>query len=799
MNLYAKHATLINNCYPEKEGENKPRASELSYLVFYASSRPVKLTKVGVFLEKKVEKDASRGRKQNNHVTLDIIKSLVHSCHRDLNLFSKYVVKIIQMMLQTKDIELIDHACQVFVAFTEYHDGSTLGVDSDFTNDYEALLSKFAEFCSFDSTNELLKLQMRYSGQRSLQAAVTSSALQVSNYKAQLDLILNPLIVTLSNTTNPADALAQSNENADIRQSAISHETLNSHSIDILAAKTFALLFSKANGIALKQSLAPIFLYVNEKHAWWPSNFIVSMIKLVLHSLQPQYSYLLVSEVVQQLSNTKAENEECLKKRASLVSSLDAILNANVPLVGISVLEVLSSLFTQLTLSLNDSGQKFLESKPSNEIDALHYSIHHGLVCSIGGLASQTYYVNQLNDITAFIVSKIRINNNGSDTVDELPIVEYRKAAIKCLQCVVISSIKKTEKDDTESENAFSYKHSINLDTFIPIVCLLLDDSAETRTELAYMFVSYFDATAETDIGLSPYPKHTLTHQGDISLVDTIYQTILDWVQLPTIEVQDILAINKLLAALTRRFGADATIRAVPLVFEIQSLVKQTVIKTTSRQRAVAALVVEWLLMVAEFYSIDSLYEYMQTLKTERIDSGEYSVIFLQDTSVDTIDELESENKNIVDKFIDRKQVVDLLSKDGPLRDEEDTDGTELEAKLNADWDVNTTENHSSTFRIRTSRNLSDLKAKLVTPWSSNTEIAPNDQEKRKTIKVENLKEVLIGQSLSEGTSLDSMSYDCLSKKSADPFMDMSSLLQSISSGNSESKPSTLFNPPYKL
>lgn len=119
--------------------------------------------------------------------------------------------------------------------------------------------------------------RMRYSGQRSLQAAVTSNALQVSNYKAQLDLILNPLIVTLSNTTNPADALAQryiytswqffltdpydlSNENADIRQSAISYETLNSHSIDILAAKTFALLFSKANGIALKQSLAPIFL-----------------------------------------------------------------------------------------------------------------------------------------------------------------------------------------------------------------------------------------------------------------------------------------------------------------------------------------------------------------------------------------------------------------------------------------------------------------------------------------------------------------------------------------------------------
>jgi hypothetical protein len=61
---YVKHATLINNCYPEKEGEGGSRSSELSYLTFYASSRPVKLTKVGSFIEKKVERDVARGRKQ---------------------------------------------------------------------------------------------------------------------------------------------------------------------------------------------------------------------------------------------------------------------------------------------------------------------------------------------------------------------------------------------------------------------------------------------------------------------------------------------------------------------------------------------------------------------------------------------------------------------------------------------------------------------------------------------------------------------------------------------------------------
>lgn len=61
---YTKHAHLINNCYPVKEGENGPKPSELSYLTFYANSRPAKLTKVGSFLEKKVERDIAKGRKQ---------------------------------------------------------------------------------------------------------------------------------------------------------------------------------------------------------------------------------------------------------------------------------------------------------------------------------------------------------------------------------------------------------------------------------------------------------------------------------------------------------------------------------------------------------------------------------------------------------------------------------------------------------------------------------------------------------------------------------------------------------------
>jgi hypothetical protein len=54
--------------------------------------------------------------------------------------------------------------------------------------------------------------------------------------------------------------LFSNNEDMDVRQSAIGHETLNAHLVEILAAKTTALLFGKANGVAVKVTLSPIFM-----------------------------------------------------------------------------------------------------------------------------------------------------------------------------------------------------------------------------------------------------------------------------------------------------------------------------------------------------------------------------------------------------------------------------------------------------------------------------------------------------------------------------------------------------------
>ena len=53
------HVSLINSVYPST-GETGPKSSALSLLLFYASSKPKKLAKIGNYLAKKVTADMAR-------------------------------------------------------------------------------------------------------------------------------------------------------------------------------------------------------------------------------------------------------------------------------------------------------------------------------------------------------------------------------------------------------------------------------------------------------------------------------------------------------------------------------------------------------------------------------------------------------------------------------------------------------------------------------------------------------------------------------------------------------------------
>jgi hypothetical protein len=157
-----------------------------------------------------------------------------------------------------------------------------------------------------------------------------------------------------------------------------------------------------------------------------------------------------VSDILFQLDSTSNSSP----KHSTLVSILNSVLNANTPLVGISVLEVLNSLFTLLI-------------KEDNMEDTLTHAI--------GGLASQIYYDNQLNDITSYLVSKLR-TNTSLDKIEDIGLYEYRLKVFKCLDCIIANS---------------SEAYGIPLYAWTPALSLLSDKNPQTRAAFCCTFDTF--------------------------------------------------------------------------------------------------------------------------------------------------------------------------------------------------------------------------------------------------------------------------------------------------------------------
>ncbi|KAI8145128.1 hypothetical protein BJV82DRAFT_605036 [Fennellomyces sp. T-0311] len=746
---YVKHAQLIKNCYPTKEGEKGPRSSELSYLTFYASSRPAKLTKVGNYLEKKVERDIAKGRKQNNQVSLDIVKALIQSCHRDLNLFSKWVVKILNKILDTRDIELVDLACETFVIFCNYHDGSTLGIDPSLTNDFESLLRKFADFCNYTNADADLTLKMQYIGHRAMQAAVTSNAFHGPNFKSQLDIVLPALLKSLITSGTANRRLEKDKGSIDIRQSIISRgENVENTAIEALASQTTGILFSKSNGAAVRMALVLVFRFAETTDQWWPPDRIVSIMELVLDSVQAQYRYLLISEVLQQLESSNPTDPSYLNgKHASLVSVLDTVLNAvNTPLLGVSVLEVLNSLFTLLikTIPVTTTLRETLPGGPNQQV-IYEYAIHQGIVHCFGGLASQQYYQNQLNDMTNYLVAKLRASTT-LDRVDGLPIGTYRHVVLVCLDQIVQAQKPQTPASQKSISSSRRQSSDMPLDdkisagSWTPAIALLTDKDPETRTGFAQSLVQCLEVTSplHEEPTLCYRPTHLLVNHTDIVFVNTISHAIVEWVQRSDFDAGDAHALYIILCALTRRFGVDGTVKTVPLIFKLQDIVQQGVVKGVTRQYALASVTVAWFTMIGRYYHVDNLTELTEHIEQERERSNQWYEV---SAAPDHRQFVEHSHPTPINVFLDRHVIVELLSK--PLRDESDTHGLELESKLYAEWGSEAFLSHEQSIRIRASTDFNEHKPRLANPWSSPEPAKRESLEKKDSIKVETLKEAL--------------------------------------------------------
>ncbi|KAM3583073.1 plasma membrane localization protein, variant 2 [Umbelopsis sp. WA50703] len=797
MQAYTKHAILINNCYPVKEGEKGPKSSELSYLTFYASSRPAKLTKVGTFLEKKVERDIVKGRKQNNQVSLDIIKALIQSCHRDLNLFSKHVIDILDMIMDTRDLDLIDIACGTFVTFCTYHDGSTLSVDQDYTAKYARLLRKFAIFCQYENGDNSLKLNLRYIGHRGLQATVTGETLQPTDFNFQLPIILPPLLDSLSASKVPLTQLVHEGEGSiDIRQSALD-KNLTEQDVLTLALQTLQHVFRALRGPSVRQALVPFFEYLDRYNAWWPSTFAVSVTEVMLRALQPQYRYIIVSELLQYLDNVPivGEDENGNKKQACVVSMLHSTLNADLPLVGISVMEVMNTTFTYLVKVIKNKPDCQTIPSKADEDSNYSYAVYNGLIHSISGLAMHIYYSNQVNDIIGYLTTKLRAQTTLRE-VEGMPITRYRKTLLNCLTLVLEKS------SSTNDDNAT--KSQVSLDVLSPALALLSDEDQATRAQFSntlLVFIRRCGTWTGVQVPLRTPSTRTLVspnsarENSETCFINSVHQAVVDWVQVPNLTPLDVISMYEVMQALSASFGANATIRGLSLIFKLQNLAQEDFAQDIPRQRPLSQVTVMWIDEICKLHNIEGLPNYSQKVKEAKIQDREWSPKLdeqafrngseLPQSLIGLIDD-EKLALNAVVHWLDRHSIVSDMMKDNGLRSAGDTHGLELESKLYAEWNSINLLNEKS-YRVQNGRDI-DLKPRLATSLNVKLDADQNGHA-RSHVKVENLREALAQQlavdsSDQENDSVNSVPMSNISKRPHEVRGDLNSLLNALSANS---------------
>ena len=392
-----KHQVLVLKCYPRTTKgavDVKPNSSELSYLLYYATSRRSKIQKVGSFLERKTASDVWRLRIGNVQVTLQILEALIEKNPKDLPLFAPNALEILDAILRSNDITMVESSIPTFEAFCANHDASTLLADQVYLAQFEAVVRHYATLASTRSNpgkgvpSKPVAMRWRQCGLGAIRAVAASDALS-SIAGRQYDLMV-PMILENLWTDNEEflDVLLHRAESEDIddndrqlkrRNSVATVRTADTAGdtnpialsgtagdVDKLAEQdigVIAMLCLKQIFITPSRSLihyatmalldfikdridqgeAVVYTTPNSREGGWS----VKICGLLLHWAPVQERYIILITLMDALARTSL-SDNTLEQHIALTTMVGSLLRSDESLIGLSVMDVLLGFIQQI-------------------------------------------------------------------------------------------------------------------------------------------------------------------------------------------------------------------------------------------------------------------------------------------------------------------------------------------------------------------------------------------------------------------------------------------------------------------
>ncbi|XP_062835980.1 protein EFR3 homolog A isoform X2 [Anolis carolinensis] len=465
--LRPRYKRLVDNIFPEDPKDGLVKA-DMEKLTFYAVSAPEKLDRIGAYLAERLSRDVVRHRYGYVFIAMEALDQLLMACHsQSIKPFVESFLHMVAKLLESGEPKLQVLGTNSFVKFANIEEDTP-----SYHRRYDFFVSRFSAMCHSCHSDPEIRNEIRIAGIRGIQGVVRKTVndeLRATIWEPQhMDKIVPSLLFNM-----------QKIEDADSRNGPPASPTGGDKEEDpaYLAENCFRELLGRATYGNMNHAVRPVFAHLGHHKLWDPNEFAVHCFKIIMYSIQAQYSHHVIQEILRHLDTCKRASP---RVRAGIIQVLlEAVAIAAKGSIGPTVLEVFNTLLKHLSLSVDFE----LGSRRGSEGSTVDLSAHskendekivqNAIIQTIGFFGSNLPDY-QRSEIMMFIMGKVPVFGTVSQTLDTSQLGEQ---GTRRIQIMLLRSLLMV----TSGYNAKSMATVLSAPFLDPLLSSSLTEDCELR------------------------------------------------------------------------------------------------------------------------------------------------------------------------------------------------------------------------------------------------------------------------------------------------------------------------------
>ncbi|XP_066918640.1 protein EFR3 homolog B-like [Clytia hemisphaerica] len=611
-NLRTRYKRLVDNVFPSDPSQGLVKAN-MEKLTFYALQAPEKLDRIGDYMFMKINNHLYRKKLGFVYIAMEAMDRLLLACRSSsLNLFVESFLKIVSALLESHEIGLQICATNSFVKFAN--------IDEDtpsYHRRYEFFISRFSQLCYGSNDDSDTEKSIRLSGLQGLQGVVRKTMnddLQANIWEdVHMSKIVPALLFNIESNTEVL--ISKSSASMSQVESPDDQNEDPAHLADLCLRE----LVTRAGFNNIAAILYPLLTFMDSRSLWLKNEFPLHIFKIIMYSIQNQYSYRAIELLLSHLDKHKNSEAEM---RASVVEMISASVSiATGGSIGPSILEVFNTLLKHLKISVDTMGIQTSKSLEGHSEGGVQKAI-----INAAGAFSSILADYQRVDVMLFIITKVPNLNNVTEKKNDN---ESRDSLEELLHVNLLKCLLQVAKSHHTKQFSSTFSQKL-LDALLTGLQL---NSPDVRFYIQKLLIVLLDRHSNADV-LSNLSEHLTTGELNFTVEKCSRQDLLfirknsqyflfnlyESCCIHSNKPRHYNLLTNIVCLLVLEFGQeDYLVELVAFVLGIQNLISSKDCKLTFKQRScLHAFVLVFFLMVSDLITIPSLLQHCETIISAR-------------------------------------------------------------------------------------------------------------------------------------------------------------------------------------